>query len=225
MTISKLYEFRAEVECAIGLLDKNAENYYSSLSLSRLLEKVNAEIATATAKETKSTSTLNVAKRILKAAASMNNDGLKYAVVHNGFQYFCDSFRLIALNQPLPGFPEIPEHISAPDYSRIDAEPAEQKQIELPELAELKSWIKSKKASHKASGAKGSPKLEYCFGESLPTVNAEYLADMLEALPGAAATSCPMSRKVISIRFTAENGHGLLMPVRSDKNQRTDLSI
>jgi hypothetical protein len=225
MTTAKLYEFRAEIECAIGMLEKNPENYYAAISLSRLLEKVNAEITTATAKENKSTSTLAIAKRILKEAASSSVEGMKYAVILNGYQYFCDSFRLLALNHPLPGFPEIPKHISAPDYSQLDAEPAEQNPLELPELAELKSWIKAKKASHKASGAKEKLRLEYCFGESLPTVNAEYLADMLEALPGATAISFPMSRKIISIRFTAENGHGLLMPVRSDKNQRTDLNL
>ena len=37
MTTSKLYEFRAELECALALLEKNADNYYSALSLSRLI--------------------------------------------------------------------------------------------------------------------------------------------------------------------------------------------
>ena len=225
MTTAKLYEFRAELECALGLLEKNADNYYSALSLSRLIEKVNAEITAADAKSTGRTSTLAAVKRILKtSAASDNRDNLKFASIQNGYQYFCDGFRLVALNDPLPGFPEMPDYLSPPEYAKLTGSPVDPVTLVLPDLGELKNWIKRKTAAHKASGSKSKLTLEYSFGENLPTVNAAWLVDMLEALPGASAVA-HRGHPIRGILLTAENGHGLLMPIRKTSDcERTNLA-
>lgn len=226
MTTSKLYEFRAELECVLGLLEKNADNYYSALSLSRLIEKVNAEITAADAKSTGRTSTLAAVKRILKNSASSSVEGLKYAQTHAGFQYFCDGYRLIALSDPLPGFPEHPESVNPVNYDQLDrGEPENPVMLTLPALDSLKNWIKRKTADHKSSGRRDKPKLEYHFGAGLPTVNAVYLADMLEALRDASAVF-EDGRPLNGIYFTADNGHGVLMPIHSTNTDtgRTNLA-
>ena len=225
MTTSKLYEFRAELECALGLLEKNPDNYYSALSLSRLLEKVNAEITASDAKSTGRTSTLAAVKRILKTAASGNCDGLKFPEIVNGFQYFCDGYRLIALPDPLPGFPARPENVSPVEYAKLDREPENPVMLTLPTLDSLKTWIKRKTAEHKAAGRRDKLKLEYHFGTGLPTVNAAYLVDMLEALPDASAVF-EEGYPLRGIYFTADNGHGILMPIRSTDTDtsRTNLA-
>lgn len=228
MTTSKLYEFRAELECALGLLEKNADNYYSALSLSRLIEKVDAEITAADAKSTGRTSTLVAVKRILKNSASSSVEGLKYATVTNGYQYFSDGFRFVALDQPLPGFPAIPENVGAVEFAKLDTPTDSPAPLQLPDLNELKNWIKRKTAEHKASGQKTKLTLNYQFGDCLPVVNAAYLVDMMEALPGAVAAVDHDKRnpKAIRIWFTAENGHGLLMPVfcRQNPAEKTNLA-
>lgn len=228
MTTSKLYEFRAELECALGLLEKNADNYYAALSLSRLIEKVNAEITAADAKVTGRTSTLAAVKRILKNSASSSVEGLKYATVTNGYQYFSDGFRFVALDQPLPGFPAIPENVGPVEFAKLDTPTDSPAALQLPDLNELKNWIKRRTAEHKASGQKTKLTLNYQFGDCLPVVNAAYLVDMMEALPGAVAAVDHDSRNPKSIRiwFTAENGHGLLMPMfcRHPPVEKTNLA-
>ena len=228
MTTSKLYEFRAELECALGLLEKNADNYYSALSLSRLIEKVNAEITASDAKSTGRTSTLAAVKRILKNSASSSVEGLKYATITNGCQYFCDGYRFVALNQPLPGFPEIPENVGAVEFAKLDTPTDSPAPLQLPDLNELKNWIKRRTAEHKAAGQKTKLTLNYQFGDCLPVVNAAYLVDMMEALPGAVAAVDHDKRnpKAVRIWFTAENGHGLLMPMfcRQNPVEKTNLA-
>lgn len=214
MTTSKLYEFRAELECALGLLEKNPDNYYSALSLSRLIEKVNAEITAADAKVTGRTSTLAAVKRILKVSGSGSNTALKYASIQNGYQYICDGYRLIALSDPLSGLPEMPDNVTPFDYSQIDREAVNPVLLTPPTLGELKAWIKRKTAEHKAAGRRDKLTIEYHFGPGCPTVNAVYLADMLEALPDASIVY-EDGHPLNGIRLTADNGHGILMGIRT----------
>lgn len=229
MTTSKLYEFRAELECALRLLEKNADNHCSALTLSRLIEKVDAEITAADAKSTGRTSTLAAVKRILKNSASSSLEGFKYATVTNGYQYFCDGWRFVALDQPLPGFPAIPENVGAVAFAKLDTPTDSPDPLQLPDLNELKNWIKRRTAEHKASGQKTKLTLNYQFGNCLPVVNAAYLVDMMEALPGAVAAvdHDKHNPKAFRIWFTAENGHGLLLPVfyRQNPVEKTNLAV
>lgn len=141
------------------------------------------------------------------------------AWMSGGKQCVCDGYRLIRFNDPLP--------LPAAEGDGLDAEKAMEaakrntKPLELPTAKDLKALIKIAKANSTQGGERWtgriyrSDKKVYCydFGEFLPGVNASFLVDMLEALPGCKAYYETESG---GIYFTAENGDGMLLPIRKD---------
>lgn len=178
-----------------------------------------------TAKKTGRTQTLAAVKRILKDGQKAPQETLHYTDTWNGLQLVCDGYRVIGLNTPLANLPERPAHVTPMQWEKLMTKPSETQPLTLPDPAELKAWITRQKEAWKAShngSTRAMPALRYDFGTDKPAVNAAFLLDMLEALPGCQAE---YTGTLTAIHFTAESGIGLLMPVRPAKERKeTDLA-
>lgn len=124
-----------------------------------------------------------------------------------GKQAFCDGCRAVILNDPIAGIPEVDSFINLDGVVKM-ADHAEK--INLPSLAEVKTEIARQKAEEKKNKT-------YDFGEGNPMVDAEFLRDMLEALPGADAYAAP--GELSNIYFVAYSGEGILLPIRKQPDR------
>lgn len=181
--------------------------------VSALIEDVKKDIATEEAKRAGRGNALKAARDIIKNA---DRDALRGAWVDKaGKQYICDGFRLAILDNPLD-LPGLPAGVSPVDYKCImDAPRHNSLALTLPDPAELAAFVKSEKARKKAMADKTPP--VYKFGDGLPRVNAAWLLNMLELLPGAAAFISSCSGALSMIYFASDAGEGLLCPVRPPK--------
>ena len=162
------------------------------------------------AKKSGKTSALNAAKRILKTAQKQPSPGLHKAFYNNGLQCICDGYRGAELKNPLP-LEELPADVETINFTRFidDAKKNNDIILELPELKALKTYIKLEKFKNRV--AKTKDIIYYDYGPGLPFVNAEFLADLLEILPGCKAYT---AKNNFNIYFESDDGRGMLGSVR-----------
>lgn len=161
------------------------------------------------------------AERILKNAKKVQKykPCFHYAnTTADGSQIVCDGYRAVIFKNPLPLEP-MPENLNDcyPDVLRTFPKFKKPVTLELPDAAALKNYIKAKRAEDKKA------LVVFDFGAGLPVVNATYLLDILEALPGAVATVERVSGVVYKYGVYFENAagdYGLLMPLNA-KNDAT----
>ena len=92
-------------------------------------------------------------------------------------------------------------------------------ELELPDKAKLKAFIKISKANKNIDDKfKGIP---FDFGFNKPLVNADFLLDIMELIPDATAFYKPCSDNsgmiLNSIYLENDNSRGLLLPIRPDE--------
>ena len=161
------------------------------------------------------------ANRIIKnAILRQPRENLHGAWMQDGKQCICDGYHAVILDSEIPGLPQVKE-----DLEKIPLEGIFKPlrahagvRLSLPTTGELKAAIRLHKAEEKAKKASENRRpATWDFGKDLPTVNAEYLLDMLELLPGCTAT-VSKSRPISStIYFQAEGvGEGCLCPTRKE---------
>lgn len=136
----------------------------------------------------------------------------------NGRQCACDGFRAYRLNMPIAGLPDAGKTVidleklfpkSLGEYNHVE---------NVPTLEELNALIEDDKA-HTVKTRKGiaeydddAPRGVYFFqGIGAPAVNLLYLRDMLRMYPDA---EIYWKNTVNPLYFKAQNGDGLLLPVR-----------
>lgn len=210
MNASYIYEWMTAVA---GHL-KNGANGSAADIIEALKAEAAAEIRRDEAKRSGTASRQKAAERIIKNAKSMqpSKPCLHGAWTENGAQCLCDSFRALRLSEPLP-LENIPEDIEPLNVSRIidGAKQNAGARLSLPDLGELRAHIKAEKARIKAEKLRGIVPL-WDFGDGLPAVDAQYLADMLEALPGCTATASVQRPTLNALYITSEDGDGVLLP-------------
>lgn len=198
---------------ALGHL-KNGANGNAAEILNYLKTEAEAEIRHAAAKQSGNSNRQKAAERVIKSAMQDSRPALHGSWNDsNGAQYICDGFRLFKLFESLP-LEKIPEDVQPIDAARIipTDKNAHGAVLELPSIAELKAHVKEEKARKKAIKDKSAP--VYDFGAELPAVNAQYLLDMLEVLPGCTARATAERPKLRGIYFESVHGCGVLLPVR-----------
>ena len=181
--------------------------------LAAIVIELKADIAAEECKAAGKLSPLNAAKRIIKSAKSNNSrEYIHGSWMQDGMQCYCDGYHGVRLNNPLPT-EEIPPNSERMDLSGVikSAKEYAGAVLKLPTVSELKAHIKFEKANKKVNRDR-SP-VTYDFGPDLPLVNAEYLLNMLELLPGCKAKA-KFGSSVGPIYFEAEAGDGVLLPVR-----------
>lgn len=181
-----------------------------------LLVYLKDELSKEEAKKSGNGDALKAAKDILKTAqAQYRKEQLYRAPVVNGKQCLCDGYRAARLVNHLPLSVSDDER----DYVNLERiiPPLHKAgdELELPDIKKLKAYIKDQKAKD----SRKTPK--YCFG--CKTVDARYLASMMDLLPNAKAYT-DTNNKVTCVTFFAEDGSdGVLLPLRDENPIKTVL--
>lgn len=142
-----------------------------------------------------------------------------------GRQYITDGFTLLRLNTPStalqwappPNDPHVYDTI--PELLNSDGATVT---LNLPTAAEVRAKIASDRAKYKAESHPAGDTLSTCFswGDGLPMVNALYLLNILEALPGCTAACRP--GELSCVYFHSPDGDALIMPIRRHIANSTD---
>lgn len=190
------------------------EGVFSSSPLAEAVAEARAEIFRQEAKNSGRSRILSAVKRIFSISELE-----KFAggwIGKDGRQYFCSGFHGVALKNHLSvaeceGLESI-ESVVAPENL-----PENYIFLDIPDRATVSGHIKTEKATRKRGQKNG---VVWDFGEGNPIVNAEYLLDILDALPGATAYFSGNNPEISPIYFRGDDGDGVLLPVRPDKYAR-----
>lgn len=193
------------------------------ISVQNLIIEVEEEIREEANKASGQGSVAKAAQNILKTAVKVNNyrECLHKAYRTSRSLNICDGFRAVRFN--LDTAPVLSEHPASykdyPDIDRLIGSTVNNSvTINVPSRASLVAYIKTEKARLKAKKDRSEVRLIMTDGYGRDVhVNAEFLLDMLDALPGATVTIDPRRLKTSTLYFKAENGDGVLLQLRRPK--------
>ena len=142
--------------------------------------------------------------------AKDSRECLRYAYIHkDGLQYVCDAYVLLGSKNHFQ-LPLLPSGLFYPDIDRIKPGYSEKSSTSLllPDISYLKAEIKIAKNIKK--------KPVFYFGIGFQFVDANFLIDVLEVIPGAQAlTVSENDYNLKVIEFKNEQGdYGILFPLR-----------
>ena len=210
MDIERLYdvikEWRDSCDTAgLYLIAKDMDVTLKQLESDMLIEQ---------SKKSGTKSIVTAANRIIKNAESTCRDIL-VGMFENKDKYgetkycVCDGFVAIRFNEK-PLLPKIDEkwHGQEMQLEQIVKPMDGSKEIALPDIGELKVYIKTHKIKEKNNPKKVA---DYLLDEeSNLWVNPQYLLNAMECLPDCKAYA---TNRISPIYFKAENGDGVVMPV------------
>lgn len=210
MTTEKLYDIIKgwrDVVSAEGMIFTCAE-------MDNILKQLESDMLIEQYKKSGTKSIVTAANRIIKNAESTGRDMLmgmfenkdkcgetKYCI--------CDSFVAIRFNEK-PPLPEIDKkwHGQEMQLEQIVRPTYDSKEIVLPDISELKVYIKTHKIKEKNNPKKVD---DYLLDEELGLwVNPQYLLNAMECLPDCKAYA---ANRISPIYFKAENGDGCVCTV------------
>ena len=211
MTTEKLYDiiktWRDSVT-AEGMIATGAE-------MNNVLKQLEADMLIEQSKKSGTKSIVAAANRIIKNAESLKKPllaGMFTNQTRDGSTLYCvcDSYVAIRFNEK-PLLPEIDEKWHGQELNlEYVVNPTDgSKEIELPDISELKVYIKTHKIKEK-----NNPKTvdDYLLDEELNLwVDPQYLLNAMECLPDCKAYA---ANKISPIYFKAQNGDGVVMPVK-----------
>lgn len=192
--------------------------------LANALEK---EISTNAAKSAGRLTQRRALERIYKAVIAKNADcrpAMAGTFEQGGARCLCDGYRAIrirseAVQMPASAAPGDPMDLS-PVFNGIASRPP----VSLPSAERLKAEIKIAAATARAQGVKPSQfgaiaKVQSAQGPIY--INAQYLLDMLEAIPN--YTTATAGNAYAPIYIAGADGDALVLPIRydADKNDAT----
>ena len=179
-----------------------------------VLKSLESDMLIEQSKKSGTKSIVAAANRIIKNAESRNKpmlEGMFTNQTRDGSTLYCacDSYVAIRFNEK-PFLPEIDEkyHGQEMQLEQIVKSMDGSKEIALPDLSELKVYIKTHKIKEKNNPKKVA---DYLLDEGLNLwVNPQYLLNAMECLPDCKAYA---ANRISPIYFKAENGDGVVMPV------------
>ena len=179
-----------------------------------VLKSLEADMLIEQSKKSGTKSIVTAANRIIKNAESLKKPllaGMFTNQTRDGSTLYCvcDSYVAIRFNEK-PFIPEIDSkyHGQEMQLEQIVKPMDGSKEIALPDISELKVYIKTHKIKEK-----NNPKTvaDYLLNEELNLwVNPQYLLNAMECLPDCKAYA---ANRISPIYFKAENGDGVVMPV------------
>ena len=210
MTIEKLYDIiKAWRDSVIteGMV-------FTGEEMDNVLKQLEADMLIEHSKKSCTKSIVTAANRIIKNAESRNKpvlEGMFTNQTKDGSTLYCvcDSFVAIRFNEK-PLLPEIDEkwHGQEMQFEQIVRPIYDSKEITLPDIGELKVYIKTHKIKEKNNPKKVA---DYMLNDELNLwVNPQYLLNAMECLPDCKAYA---ANRISPIYFRAENGDGVVMPV------------
>ena len=210
MTTEKLYDiikaWRDSVT-AEGMIATGTE-------MNNVLEQLEADMLIEQSKKSGTKSIVTAANRIIKNAESLKKPllaGMFTNQTRDGSTLYCvcDSFVAIRFNDK-PFLPEIDSkyHGQEMQLEQIVKPMDGSNEISLPDISELKVYIKTHKIKEKNNPKKVA---DYLLDEKLNLwVNPQYLLNAMECLPDCKAYA---ANRISPIYFKAENGDGCVCPV------------
>lgn len=179
-----------------------------------VLKSLEVDMLMKQSKKSGTKSIVTAANCIIKNAESTGRDmlmGMFTNQARDGSTLYCvcDSFVAIRFNEK-PLLPEIDSkyHGQEMQLEHIVRKPDFSKEIALPDIGELKVYIKTHKIKEKNNPKKVA---DYLLDEELNLwVNPQYLLNAMECLPDCKAYA---ANRISPIYFNAENGDGVVMPV------------
>ena len=179
-----------------------------------VLKSLESDMLIEQSKKSGTKSIVTAANRIIKNAESRNKPllaGMFTNQTRDGSTLYCvcDSYVAIRFNEK-PLLPEIDEkyHGQEMQLEQIVKPMDGSKEIALPDISELKVYIKTHKIKEKNNDKKVA---DYLLDEELNLwVNPQYLLNAMECLPDCKAYA---ANRISPIYFKAENGDGVVMPV------------
>ena len=210
MTTEKLYDiiktWRDSVT-AEGMIATGTE-------MNNVLEQLEADMLIEQSKKSGTKSIVTAANRIIKNAELRKKPllaGMFTNQARDGSTLYCvcDSYVSIRFNEK-PLLSEIDEkwHGQEMQLEQIVKPMDGSKEIALPDISELKVYIKTHKIKEKNNPKKVA---DYLLDEELNLwVNPQYLLNAMECLPDCKAYA---ANRISQIYFKAENGDGVVMPV------------
>ena len=210
MTTEKLYDiiktWRDSVT-AEGMIATGAE-------MNNVLNHLEADMLIEQSKKSGTKSIVTAANRIIKNAESLKKPLLagmftNQTIDGSTLYCVCDNYVAIRFNEK-PLLPEIDEkwHGQEMQLEQIVRPIYDSEEIELPNIGELKVYIKTHKIKEKNNPKKVA---DYLLDEELNLwVNPQYLLNAMECLPDCKAYA---ANRIGPIYFKAENGDGVVIPV------------
>ena len=210
MTIERLYDtikgWRDSCDTA-GL-------YLVAKDMDVTLKQLEADMLIEQSKKSGTNSIVTAANRIIKNAESLKKPllaGMFTNQTRDGSTLYCvcDSYAAIRFNEK-PLLPEIDSkyHGQEMQLEQIVKPMDGSKEINLPDISELKVYIKTHKIKEKNNPKKVA---DYLLNEELNLwVDPQYLLNAMECLPDCKAY---VANRISPIYFKAENGDGVVMPV------------
>ena len=183
--------------------------------LGQFAADLDADEKTESAKRTGTGAAKKALEKILKNAPQ---DFLKKARTVNGRQIVCDGFTLCALDQPVELSPEFVQDVNDGRADGIINRvlPAARENngdaLRVPDAATLRLYIKNNKAEKKTR--KDKTPVKYDFGDGLPAVNAEYLANIIDIYGDAVQLIASSRGPLNAVYIKSERGEGVIMPIR-----------
>lgn len=179
-----------------------------------VLKSLESDMLLEQSKKSGTKSIVAAANRIIKNAELRNKpilEGVFTNQTRDGSTLYCvcDGYVAIRFNEK-PLLPEIDEkwHGQEMQLEYIVKPMDGSKEIELPDISELKVYIKTHKIKEKNNPKKVA---DYLFDEELNLwVNPQYLLNAMECLPDCKAYA---ANRISAIYFKSENGDGVVMPV------------
>lgn len=182
--------------------------------MDNVLKQLEADMLIEQSKKSGTKSIVTAANRIIKNTQTTPREnlwGMFTNQTRDGSTLYCvcDSFVAIRFNEK-PLLPEIDSkyHGQEMQLEQIVKPMDGSKEIALPDISELKVYIKTHKIKEK-----NNPKTvaDYLLDEELNLwVNPQYLLNAMECLPDCKAYA---ANRISPIYFKAENGDGVVMPV------------
>ena len=210
MTTEKLYDiiktWRDSVT-AEGMIATGTE-------MDNVLKQLEADMLIEQSKKSGTKSIVTAANRIIKNAELRNKPllaGMFTNQTRDGSTLYCvcDSYMAIRFNEK-PFLPEIDEkyHGQEMQLEQIVKPMDGSKEITLPDISELKVYIKTHKIKEKNNPKKVA---DYLLDEELNLwANPQYLLNAMECLPDCKAYA---ANRISPIYLKAENGDGCVCPV------------
>jgi hypothetical protein len=210
MTIERLYD-TIKTWCDSVTAEGMTSMAYE---MNNVLNQLEADMLIEQSKKSGTKSIVTAANRIIKNAELRNHpmlEGMFTNQTKDGSTLYCvcDSYVAIRFNEK-PLLPEIDEkyHGQEMQLEQIVRPIYDSEEITLPDIGELKVYIKTHKIKEKNNDKKVA---DYLLDEELNLwVNPQYLLNAMECLPDCKAYA---ANRISPIYFKAENGDGVVMPV------------
>ena len=215
MTTEKLYDTIKVWRDAITIKGMTIMTY----EMNEVLKQLEADMLMEQSKKSGTKSIVTAANRIIKNAQTMPREmlwGMFTNQNKDGSTSYCVCDGYVAVRfKDKPLLPEIDSkyHGQEMNLDGIVKKSDWCKEIDLPDIAELKVYIKTHKIKKtKTTEAGFEP---YLLNEEIGLwVNPQYLLNVMECLPDCKAYA---TNAVSGVYMEAENGDGLVLPIRNNK--------